>query len=60
MFIFHVFICFFIHYLCIAAQYYVANCVSWVPRLTLFALWTNWTYEHALGMELIRVVGDLL
>ena len=50
----------FIHYLCIAAQYYVANCVSWVPRLTLLDLRTNWTYEHALGMELIRVLGDLL
>ena len=24
-------------------QYYTANCVSWVPRLTLLDLWTYWT-----------------
>ena len=30
-------------------QYYVANCVNWVPRLTLLDLQTNGTYEHALG-----------
>ena len=32
-------------------QYYIANCVSWVPRLTLL------TYEQiglTLGTELIR------
>ena len=25
---------------------YVANCVGWVPRLTLLNLQTNWTYEQ--------------
>ena len=44
----------FIHYLCIAAQYYVANCVSWVPRLTWLDLGTNWTYGHALRLEFIH------
>ena len=33
-------------------QYSIANCVSWVPRLTLVDLWTNWAYEHTVGMEL--------
>ena len=38
------------YYLCenyyrpITVQRYVANCVSWVPRLTLLDLCTNWTY----------------
>ena len=49
-------VCFFMHYLCekyykrITIQYYMANCISWVPRLTLLDLQTNWTYECALGM----------
>ena len=40
----------FVYYVCemyyklITTQYYIANCVSWVPRLTLLNLWTNWTY----------------
>ena len=46
---------FFVHFLCIAVQYYVANCVSWVPRLTLLDFWTEWTYEHPLQMELIHM-----
>ena len=47
------------YYLCekyykpMTGQYYIADCVSWVPRLTLPDLRTNWTYERALGMELI-------
>ena len=42
---------FFMYYLCekyykpITVQYYIANCVSWVPRLTLLDLRTNWTYK---------------
>ena len=40
-------------------QDYIADCVSWVPRLTLLDLLTNWTYEHALGMELFHMY-DLL
>ena len=49
------FLClFFMYYLCekcykpIIVQYYIANCVSWVPRLTLLDLSTNLTYEHVL------------
>ena len=34
-------------------RYSVANCVSWVPRLILLDWRTNWTYEGALGTELI-------
>ena len=29
----------------IAVQYYIADCVSWVPRPTLLDLQRNWTYE---------------
>ena len=49
------------YYLCakhnkpITVQYYIADCVSWVPRLTLLNLRTDWTYEHALGKELARM-----
>ena len=45
------------YYLCekyykpITVQYYIDDCVSWVPRLTLL----NWTYEYALGTELVRM-----
>ena len=52
---------FFMYYLCekyykpITVQYCIADCVSWVPRLTLLDLRTNWTYEHALGTELVRM-----
>ena len=52
---------FFMYYLCgkyckpITVQYYIADCVSWVPRLTLLNLRTDWTYEHALGKELARM-----
>ena len=41
----------------ITVQYYIADCVSWVPRLTLLDLRTNWTYKHTLRMELVRMVG---
>ena len=40
------------YYLCekyykpIIVQYYIVDCVSWVPRLTLLDLWTNWNYEE--------------
>ena len=42
------------YYLCekyykpITVQYYIADCVSWVPSLTLLDLQTNWTYGHTL------------
>ena len=38
-------------------QYYIADCVSSVPRLTLLDLGTNWTFEQALRKELIRMRG---
>ena len=60
MFIFCVcFLC--IYYLCekyykpIIVQYCIDDCVSWVFRLTLSDLRTNWTYEYALGTELIHL-----
>ena len=43
------------YYKLITAQYYVASCVSWVPRLSVLDLRTNWTYKRALGTELIRM-----
>ena len=58
---FHFLCLFFMYYLCekyykpITAQYYIADCVSWVPRLTLLDLRTNWTYECILGTELIHM-----
>ena len=39
----------------ITVQYYIADGVSWVPRLTLLDLRTNWTYKHALRTELVRI-----
>ena len=54
------FFVFFMYYLCekyykpIPVQYYRADCASWVPRLTLLDLRTIWTYERALGTELVR------
>ena len=55
------FLCFFlIHYFCekyykpITVWYYIASCVSWVPRLTLLDLWVcSWKGTHL-------YVGDLL
>ena len=46
------------HFLCVwkvlkIHYYYVANCVSWVPRLTLLDLRTNWTHQCALRTALI-------
>ena len=49
------------YYLCekyykpITVQYYIANCVSWVPRLTLLDLRKNWTYT--LRTDLVRRQG---
>ena len=50
----------FVYYLCekyyksIAVQYYITNCVSWVPRLTKFVGLNEQTgsYKFTLGMEL--------
>ena len=55
------FFLFFMYYLSekyykpITVQYYIDDCASWVPRLTLLDLGINWTYECALGMELVRM-----
>ena len=32
-------------------------CVSWVPRLNLLELKTNWTYEHTFSTEFIHMQG---
>ena len=60
--LFFVFVClFFMYYLCekyyklITVQYYIANCVSWVPRLTLLDLRINWTYVRTFGTELVHL-----
>ena len=51
------------YYLCekyykpITVQYYIADCVSWVPRLTLLDLGTNWIYERALKTEFVCMQG---
>ena len=39
----------------ITVQHCIADCVSWVPRLTLLDLRTNWTNELALGIELVHM-----
>ena len=41
------------YYTSITVQYYIANCVSWVPRLTLLDL--DWNYERTLGREIVRM-----
>ena len=54
---FSLFLCFFMYYLCekyykvITVQYYIADCVGWVPRLTLLDLLSNWIYKCARGAE---------
>ena len=58
-----IFLCFLMYYLCekyykpIVVQYYITNCVSWVPSLTLLGLRTNWIYklDSMLGMELAHM-----
>ena len=56
------FLClFFMYYLCeryckpITMQYHIANCVSWVPKLTLLVLGTNQTQECTFGTKLIHL-----
>ena len=56
-------VCFFMYYLCkkyckpVTVQYCVVDCVSWVPRLTLLDLGTNWTHKCALRTEFICIWG---
>ena len=51
----------FTYYLCeryykpITVQCHIVICVSWVSRLTLLDLPTNWTYKLALRTELIHM-----
>ena len=51
------------YYLCeeyykpVTVQYHTANCVRWVPRLTLLDLQRNWTCKPALGTELTHLRG---
>ena len=58
--VFFIFLYFLVFMYCLREKYskpitvYVADCISWVPSLTLLALWTNWTYKHTLGVELIH------
>ena len=33
----------------------IADYASWVPKLTLLDLQTNWTYKHTLGKEIIHM-----
>ena len=62
--VFFVFLCvclFFKYYLCemyckpITVQCYIANCVSWIPWLTLLDLGTNRTYKYTLETELVHM-----
>lgn len=51
------------HYLCeknykpVTVQYYMENCVSWAPKLSLLGFTTNWIYERAFGTELLAGRG---
>ena len=53
----------YMYYLCekyytpVTVQYYLADGVSWVPRLTLLELRTHWTQECALRRKLTRRSG---
>ena len=46
------------YYKPITVQYYIADCASWVPRLTLLDLQTNWLTNVLSGRN--SYVGDLL
>ena len=37
--------------------YCIADYISWVPKITLWDLWTNWIYKFALRMELFVCRG---
>ena len=45
------------YYKLVTVQYYVADFVIRVPRLTLLDLQTNWTYKGTLGTELVHMSG---
>ena len=55
----------YVHIICVKSiisllQYYIANCVSWVPRLTLLHLWRNQTQWTCSWNGTHSHVGDLL
>ena len=51
------------YYKSITVHYYIDNCVSWVPRLTLEDLGKNWTFKHTLekliykGLTVLQING---
>ena len=54
------------YYLCdkrhkpLTVQYYITDCVSWVHRLTLLDLQTNWTYEYScVGVVVIQPLSHV-
>ena len=52
------FICIiYVKYIINIVQCYIADCVSWVPRLTLLELQTDWTYKCILGTEFVCMQG---
>ena len=56
--LFFVFIIYYLWEKCyklVVVQYYIADCVSCVPRLTLLDLWTNWTCGYTLGTEFVHM-----
>ena len=59
----HFFYLFFMYYFVkssinlFTVQSYVTDCLSWAPKLTSWDLWTDWTYESTLGMELVPMWG---
>ena len=44
----------------VTVQCYIANCVSWAPRLTLLDLQIGWTYQTCSQNENCSFVGGLL
>ena len=56
----------FTYYLCgkyykpVTVQYYITDCVSWVPRLTLWDIPTNWTERMHSRNRTHLCVGELL
>ena len=45
------------YYKHITVEHYIADCVFWVPKVTLLDLQTNLTYKHALRTELDHIWG---
>ena len=65
--VFFIFLClFFMYYLCekyykpITVRYSIADCVSWVPRLTLLDINEQIELTNALSDRTLSYAGDLL